>query len=133
MSTLTMLLVSGMVLGDAPAPVPTDAKEWLCLDGEWEGTLTDDPFVYEARYSNRVLRLTIVGVTLTSDHFLIMDEGMGRLRVLAQKDVRLAIYKRDGPTVVICFGVHGKPRPTSFRTGDGHYLLVLRPVKPRKR
>jgi hypothetical protein len=59
----------------------------------------------------------------------ITVEGNGRLRIGRPVDL-LAIYKWEGDHLVICWRLETKGRPTSFGTGDGQDLLILRRVRP---
>jgi hypothetical protein len=69
--------------------------------------------------------------SLPVDSFL--DAGGGRFS-LRPKDGPgyLGIFRQDGNLAVLCFRPTAEGYPTSFRGGDGQYLLTLRRVKPRK-
>jgi hypothetical protein len=67
MSTLAALLTAAAVFGNLPLAASAEAREWLSLAGEWEGTGTKGPVVYAARYDGKVLRLTFLDVTSLTD------------------------------------------------------------------
>lgn len=133
-SALAMILAAGMTI---PGDVPKEAMEEvgpapLCLDGEWQGTITyDDKKTQEVSLAGSLLVMWLWSrVAIFS--WEVKDEGWGRFRVTYDGVDRLGIYEWRGEEVALCIQQAGKGRPSSFKPVDGQELLILHRVKPRK-
>jgi len=133
MSTLVLVLTAAMAVpGNGPAPVSAEMEERLDLRGEWEGKFWD----YESRVHKAKLRGECLLLERPNEQgryrWEFTDEGGGKGRVRWTADDYLSIYRQEGDGITICYRLASKGRPPSFRTGDGHFLLILHRVKPRK-
>jgi hypothetical protein len=133
MSTLVMALAAGLTLGSSPEPVSMEFEQRLDMRGEWEGTekgtcIVGKPYSGEILLVGQMMTLTCRvgdGLAITKKSCKFVDEGPGTLRT----PWGLGIYRQNGDRLLICFSKDGRPRPTSFRAGNGQVLLTLRRVK----
>ena|SRR5262245_33573684 len=141
-SALAMVLMAAMAIpGNGPEKVSGEVEQGLDLSGKWEaicyrpggGVLRGQASISEEG------GLSISGQQGPARrggqgrfHIAfgkVIDEGSGHIR--SQNSLGIGIYKQEGDRLLICFG-YDKHRPTSFRAGDGQFLLILRRVKPGK-
>ncbi len=133
MTALAMILAVGMVVGDGLGKVSGEIEERLDFSGEWEGKLLHACGTsFTVSYQGGTLIATD-GVRVETMHVQFIDERNGKLRgiELGKRD-GLGIYKWEKRSLILCFGLSGKPRPSSFQQDDEHSLLILRRVKPAK-
>jgi hypothetical protein len=140
MSALAMILTAAMMVpGDWPEKVSGEVRkpQQLDLRGEWRGIRKTEKDKYEVYASEGMGSLSCrrlpkgrQGPFYLSPR--ITDEGGGKLRLIWWDNPCLAIYEQDGDRLTICFRDARKGRPISFRSSDGHDLLILHRVKPRK-
>jgi hypothetical protein len=145
-SALAMVLAAGMVTGDGTGAGrvsgETAEPQRLDLNGEWRGVLKTRNNEYEVEYRGEggwSCWLRPKGELPMCFDLRFTDEGRGRLQVTDRWQLQwwtnepgLGIYKREGDRLTICYRNAGEGRPTSFRTGDGQDLLILRRVKLAK-
>ncbi|SRR5579885_3146663 len=128
MSALAMILTAAMVIpGDGPEKVSGEVErspQPLDLRGEWAWIqgFGADPMCPALVTGSDMIRF-----------FDIIDEKGGKVRFQYPFCCTyLGIYKRTKTEVVISFREASKGRATSFRTGDGQELLILRRTNIRK-
>jgi hypothetical protein len=130
MPALAMNLMVAMAApGNGPEMVSWEVEQGLDLRGRWEGV-----YCYEGYApSDFWLDARDAGPRggISTSPFELVDEGEGRLR-LTWADRYLGIYRQEGDQLMLCFGNVEEGRPTSFRTGNGQWLLILHRVKPRQ-
>jgi hypothetical protein len=133
MSALAMILAAGMAVGNGPEKVSGEMEERLNLSGEWEGELYHACGTsFTVSYQGGTLIATN-GEQVETMHVQFIDEGNGKLRGTEKgKGDALGIYKWERQSLILCIGLSGRPRPSSFQQDDEHSLLILRRVKARQ-
>ena len=124
MTTLVLVLTAGLTLADGPAKMPGDVQQDLRLDGEWQG------YLYCTPYDPIEIRIGFEGGKFGHGSVIVLegkiqDEGEGRFRMSGGLFDLLGIYRHEDHRLTLCYRDAENGRPTSFRTHDAQYLLVL--------
>jgi hypothetical protein len=146
MSALAMILTAAMAVpGDGPEKVTgkiaEEAKlQRLDLSGDWKGKWTLNGHTYDVMLRDGALHRFAcpcqqVGLIRELMPFTFIDEGRGKLKInspWSRNGHSLGIYRQQGDKLVIYYCDAEKGRPTAFRAGEEHNVLIFHRVKSRK-
>jgi uncharacterized protein (TIGR03067 family) len=147
MSALVVVFTAVMAAGSGPEKASQEVSPCLPTGGRWEGRWVDDhgfthgvmlPGVVTGPWAVCTVYVVFANrpnPAPTYASYRMADEGRGKVRLTWNGWLRdtpmacLGIYRWDGDQLVICFREDKQGRPTSFRSGDGQHVLILRRVK----
>jgi len=149
MSTLFLVLVTGMTVGTGPERISEETEQRLCLDGTWTGTQQTGLVTEQVTFQNGFL-VRDKG----KGQYLLVDYGNGQCCLLYDPEepgcgngiaeritVSEGIYQQtsghlriclSGPVRIFC-GELRKQRPTGFVADPTHRLFIIQRVPVRKK
>jgi hypothetical protein len=134
MSTLAMILAAMIVPGNGPEKVSGEVSERelraLDLHSEWRGAMYSPPDTIESVAIKGGHLLFLARGRDVGHLFVCTEKSEGTFRVRWSDETCLGIYRYEEGRLLLCLSEAGNDRPTSFKIGDGQYLLILHRVKP---
>jgi hypothetical protein len=140
MSVFVMALAAGMAVGNGTEPVSGDVMEPVRLTGRWVGTRLqrgargriDEDSVGLSKGSLAVSGPGVRCVFCYSCDFAFLDTGDGMATVRLDGKVCEGRFRAWKDHIILCFDPDTGKRPSSLKTDDKTWLLILHSVKPDK-